>query len=562
MNNSGGTLHPMTNGKIPAPTAALPSWLFAMLLVAWIVPGLVGHEPWKPDEAYTFGLIHHIVTSGDWVVPTLAGQPFMEKPPLYFLTAAMFVKTFTPWLSAPDAARLTSGFFAALTILFTMLSARELFGAGRGRYAALALIACFGLLTPFHQMLTDVIMVAGIAAALYGFALGLRRPLLGGLFIGMGVGIGFMAKGLLAPGTIGLTALVLPIVARQWRTKRYLMVLACALVVALPWLTIWPLALWQRSPELFNQWLITNNFGRFLGYAHLGPGSKPWDYFLELPWFAWPALPFALLGIWPERGGARRNPGIVLPATLALVTLVVLMLASDARDIYALPLLVPLAVLASLAPGRLSPAIERIFYWAAGVLFAVLAVLLWSAWSALHFGIPTSLAAWMDHRLPGYVAQINVLTLAVGVALVVLWIALMRYRGPESALLAWAAGAAMIWGLAMTQLESWLDVGDSYRDMMLAVKQVMPPHYNCVANKNLGEPQRAMLEYYANIDTQRVGHNDVTHCDVMLTQFSYDVVSLPGWRVLWHGHRSGDHSEHYTLLQKITPQHSPSPADR
>ena len=31
--------------------------LAAGLMAAWIALGLVGHEPWKPDEAYTFGVV-------------------------------------------------------------------------------------------------------------------------------------------------------------------------------------------------------------------------------------------------------------------------------------------------------------------------------------------------------------------------------------------------------------------------------------------------------------------------------------------------------------------------
>src|SRR5258708_12149284 len=56
------------------------------LTAAWMCFGLFGHDPWKPDEAYTLGLVHHIVKTGDWVVPTLAGEPFLAKPPPFFIT--------------------------------------------------------------------------------------------------------------------------------------------------------------------------------------------------------------------------------------------------------------------------------------------------------------------------------------------------------------------------------------------------------------------------------------------------------------------------------------------
>jgi 4-amino-4-deoxy-L-arabinose transferase-like glycosyltransferase len=54
--------------------------LLALLFIAWQLPGLVGRSPWKSDEAYTVGLVHHIIESGDVVVPTLAGEPFVQKP--------------------------------------------------------------------------------------------------------------------------------------------------------------------------------------------------------------------------------------------------------------------------------------------------------------------------------------------------------------------------------------------------------------------------------------------------------------------------------------------------
>src|SRR5256885_10688050 len=96
-------------------------WTLA-LLAAWVALGLIGHDPWKPDEAYSFGLVWHILDTGDWVVPALAGEPFMEKPPLFYLSAAAFAKLFSPLLAYHDGARLAAGFYMALTLLFTALA--------------------------------------------------------------------------------------------------------------------------------------------------------------------------------------------------------------------------------------------------------------------------------------------------------------------------------------------------------------------------------------------------------------------------------------------------------
>jgi len=71
-----------------------------LLAVLYVVPGLVGHDPWKQDETYATSIVHHIAQTGDWVVPTSAGQPFVERPPLYYLVATATAKVFSPWLAA------------------------------------------------------------------------------------------------------------------------------------------------------------------------------------------------------------------------------------------------------------------------------------------------------------------------------------------------------------------------------------------------------------------------------------------------------------------------------
>ena len=70
----------------------LPKAYLAILMVLYVVPGLVGHDPWKQDETYVFGIIYSMLQSGDWTVPMVAGEPFMEKPPLYYWVALLFAK--------------------------------------------------------------------------------------------------------------------------------------------------------------------------------------------------------------------------------------------------------------------------------------------------------------------------------------------------------------------------------------------------------------------------------------------------------------------------------------
>ena len=174
-------------------------WLLALLILAWLLPGLIGRDPWKADEPYTVGLVWHIVETGDWVVPTLGGEPFMEKPPVYFITAACFTKCFS-WLLAPhEAARLASAFFLGITLLCVGLASRRWYGDGKGQIAALLLMGCVGLIHTAHFLITDNALLAGFAVALYGLSLCGTRPWLGGIWLGTGTGLAFMAKGILGP---------------------------------------------------------------------------------------------------------------------------------------------------------------------------------------------------------------------------------------------------------------------------------------------------------------------------------------------------------------------------
>lgn len=97
-------------------TFARFGWLLLVLAgLAWLLPGIFGHGPWKQDETYTFGVIHHMLVSGEYLVPTNAGQPFMEKPPLYYWTAMLLAKLLYPLLPYHEGARLASVLYNLVT---------------------------------------------------------------------------------------------------------------------------------------------------------------------------------------------------------------------------------------------------------------------------------------------------------------------------------------------------------------------------------------------------------------------------------------------------------------
>ncbi len=541
----------------PSHAAALPIaplWLW-VLAAAWILPGLTGHDPWKPDEAYTFGVIYSLLQGSDWIVPLLAQEPFMEKPPLFYLSAAALAKLLSPPLAPHDAARLATGLFMALTFAFVAGAARELYGRQRGWLAVMMLMSCLGILIRSHQMIPDIALLTGFAAGIYGLALALRRPVAGGIWLGTGVGIGFMSKGLLAPGIFGLIAALLPLVP-AWRHRGYLICLAAAAAACAPWLAIWPLALFNKDPALFNEWLWVNNFGRFFGGNELGPAADNAHYLRILPWYALPALPLAAWTLWRARlTGILTTAPIALPMAAFTVILIVLSLSADARELYALPLLLPLALLATPAPDALRRGAANLIYWFSVMGGGFFIIVAWFYWSALELSLPPRLHDHLLELQPGYATSFKWLPFTLGVLYTVGWVVLLARlgKGPARPIIAWAATMTMVWGLLVVLFVGWVDVGKSYRSMIAGMQQALPAKYQCIASQNLGEPQRAMLHYFAGIITYRLDEpSRKRDCDLTLVQGVAKVEHAPpgAWRKIWEGTRPGDTIERYRLYQR------------
>jgi 4-amino-4-deoxy-L-arabinose transferase-like glycosyltransferase len=493
------------------------------LLAAWLLPGLFGHDPWKPDEAYTFGLVYHILESGDWLVPSLGGEPFVEKPPVFFWTAAIFARLFGWAMPLHDAAHLASAFYVLLTLLFTGLAARRLYAPTAALPAVLLLAGSLGYLQHAHQLITDNALMAGVAMGIYGLAA------FSGAWLGMGAGIAFLSKGLLGPGLLGLIAVVLvalPAWRQSWRTW------PAAAMVFLPWALIWPWLLHARSPELFHEWFVVNNFGRFTGEAGLGGVLDHFHYAKALAWFALPTWPIAAWAAWK-----RDSKTLQLPLAAFMVMFVVLSAASSARTLYGLPMLVPLALLAAggLPPRPLLRTLESVGLWAG----LALGLGLWAAWIAFVAGWQPE---FLEAQSPGFLPRLDIgwLLAALAVTAVCVYGARLQPRMPAR----WLAGVALVWGLAMTLWLPWLDHAKGYRGVIAELKAHAAP--GCIAGRNLTEPQRAMFHYHAGVRAdQRDCPNLVVH-----TAQAKEPDPGPEWKLAWRGTRPGDSKEFFWLFKR------------
>ena len=516
--------------------------LLLLLCLLWLGFGLVGHGPWKPDELQTISVIKHFHEGGSWAAPSMAGEPFLKKPPLYYLSAAAFAKIFSPVLATHDAARLATGLWMSLTLLMVGMTGRELWGLGSGRQAALIFLSSIGLVFSAHTLNPDVAGLAGYAMIFYALALAPRKPLRAGLLLGTGIGIGFLAKGLL-PVEIAITmALLLPTLFCHWRRSSYFAVLAVAVVAALPWVVPWLITL-KQSPALFQMWLEAEK-----------PNSNNFFYFVKtLSWYAWPALPLALWSVWRIRPD---QAAIQVALLLLLVLLVMLGINADSRDIHVMPLLLPLALLATPAIDRLVRGAASALDWFGVMLFGALGFLVWLGWIAMMTGMPMRLAQRMHKLSMAYVPEFDWLAFILATGLTLMWVAVVfktNKRTNRAAVTDWAVGMTMVWGLVMTLWLPWLDATKSYQGTFESLRSAVPAGHACITGLNIGDSQRAALDYHAGLLVQRFEIVQKIDCDLYLIQDerSADKVD-PGtdWVLIWEGRRPSDRREGFRLFRR------------
>ena len=534
----------------PAKTA-----LFLLVVLCWLLPGLVGHDPWKPQEAQNLGVVFAMLHSGDWLIPTLAGEPYLERTPLYYWTAAIFAKAFAPVFQLHDGARLASGFYMALAILLATLTGAKLFGPRFGRVTALVFIGSFGLLITAHMLSAETAVVAAIAMVVYGLAWIATNSMVAGLLIGTGIGVAFLAKGS-ATALLALAMALGPLAFGNWRKREFAKALLIALVASLPWIFWWPLRFYERSPQLFMEWLWLHDWADFSSVFSSDTAGRFTYYLGLLPWHAWPALPLVGVAIWYGRRQLLEDQKIQLMLGALLGAFGVMCLTGEKREVNALPLLLPLSLICASRIDGLRRGTASALDWFGMMTFGLLALAMWLGWFALLAGFPEAILKYLQTFLPGYRLEFRFVPFVLALVLSVLWlISITRSRqSNRRAIVNWTAGITMFWMLAMTLWLPFIDEGKSYRTMVASLKRALPNAQDCVASRGLGESQRALLDYFGGLRTQRLERLAANNCAYLLTQNTQKAPSVEDqteWRLTWEGSRSGDNVELFRLYQRL-----------
>jgi len=224
----------------------------------------------------------------DWITPVLGGQPWLEKPPLYYWQAMMAYAIFgvSDW-----AARLPSACDATFLVLGVYFFLRR-FRPGFELDGALIVASSAGIIGYARAASMDMALAAAFTVGMLGWwawrESGKKTYL--AVFYGS-MALGMLAKGPVAPFLAAAAIVLYAAAVGELRVVRKTLwlpgiLLFCA--IALPWYV----AVQMRNQEFFREFIVEHNLGRFSSnlYHHIEPfwyylpvtalALVPWTFFV------------------------------------------------------------------------------------------------------------------------------------------------------------------------------------------------------------------------------------------------------------------------------------------
>lgn len=536
---------------LPRPTQPFPPATLALIALAFVLPGLAGHDLWKSHDAIGLGIAHEMARTGDWLVPRVAGWIWLSDPPLYHWIAATVGAALSPPLEFHAAARLASGALVLAAFALVYRAARDWSTPESARVtgaaAALILLGSVGLMVHAHEAVPELAGLAALCGAFAALPRAASHPFSAGAAFGAALGAAFLSSHWVNGAALFLAVAAAHLACPQWRTRSGVLFLALATLLAGALAALWPFLLATRSSELFAGW-----------WAAAATPESPFDEGLRYlvrtaSWFAWPAWPLALWTLWSLRRSLH-EPRLFVPVVTALLLIPAAGYWTSGQDVSFLPLLAPLAMLAAPGIHSLRRGAAAALDWFGLVTFAFFAGLVWLGYFAMMTGVPPRVAHNFVKSAPGFVPQFEAAPLAVALALTLGWGYLMFFTpySPARSVARWAAGIVLLWGTFATLWMPWADYQKSYRAVALELRRHVPAGARCIAQRGLGISQAAALDYHAELRTQPFDFAKPRACPLVLVQGSpQHELDKPGagWVKLADTGRPGDRSERYRLYR-------------
>lgn len=297
------------------------------------------------DEGIYAASLAEMQARGDWIIPTLDGKPFLEKPILMYWGALAFDKV---GVGGVLGLRL----FSALCFLGLAFVVYRFIGRSRdprtALFAAMAVGVCPLIAGIGRMFMPDAALLLFFSLALFAYWESLHHSSRWLWLSGAALGLAMLAKGPFAPvlfGAIVVTAWMFIPTARSASRSGWVGFAIAFLAIVCSWYV--PIAL-NRGHEFFSEFIVRQNLARFAGgdEAHRGP-------FLFY-------VPVVILVMWPFLGSLvhairhpKKPPFEMFLWIWAGWVFVLFSVAGSKLPHYVAPMFVPLSILGSLYSGSL-----------------------------------------------------------------------------------------------------------------------------------------------------------------------------------------------------------------
>lgn len=439
-------------------------WVPVFLSVIVFFPFLGARDLWAPVEPRYAEIARVMLAKNEWIVPTINGELYSDKPILYFwfvLIGSKLVGSVNEW-----TVRLPSAFSAVGLVVTTYFLGRDLFSPRVGLLAAIVLATSARVLWEGRWAHTDMAFTFFFTLALYFFSkAALTKDTPKDLYLAYGLmGLATLTKGLIGIVLPGLILLAFVGIKSSWSDLlkwRIPSGILIFLLITAPWFVMVGLATDGKWPKDF---VFIHHIQRYTsGLGHREPlyyylANFPADF---LPWtiFLIPAV-FS----YRSRMGPLKEP---VPLFLCLWFSVVFFffsLSNTKRALYLLPIFAPAAIFIgcyfdNLTSGRISPG--KLYRWLAHLFFN----LLWIA----SLSLPVVL--WFFRRDAVWISLPFSLVMAVGGLITVLC---MERRSPSMVFLSTASMVLLGMLYSAAWILPFIDQYKSPRPFALLVKKSVP----------------------------------------------------------------------------------------
>ncbi|MDD2904081.1 MAG: glycosyltransferase family 39 protein [Syntrophales bacterium] len=331
----------------PAPSVLWSGPFLLLISLAVYLPPMFQIPLIRAEAMYAL-IPLEMAKSGHWLLATLNGAPYLDKPPLlYWLTIGAYkILGTSGWVARVPTLLCTLG-----EIWLTYLLGRRLFTPRAAWLGGFVLLSSIGFFALHLQILTDHLVTLSLIASLYFMWRWQEEPeRRWALGFYLALAAGFMSKGF-----IGLVFPLLISGLFLWfRNRRALYRLIFNLwglgllaLVTVPWLA----AMEYVYPGFLRHYIINEQVLRFLGKRQ-PPDINPFSVtgfwiFLGIWLMPWTLLlPSALYRYWREsRAKIKGVEGGGLLLIWAGMILVFFTLSSSRIEYYSLPALPPLALI-------------------------------------------------------------------------------------------------------------------------------------------------------------------------------------------------------------------------